>query len=90
MFDTKSISIATGRHYSVSREDVGIATILSIYFPLVLSVTFYPYHCTFQNLQMKRRIDLNREHNRSVYMLVRDDIPSGLASIATDVESSLL
>ena len=54
------------------------------------SVTFSPYHCSFQDLQTGRRIDLGREQGRGVYLLVWDDIPSGLASVATTAESSLL
>lgn len=39
---------------------------------------------------MGKRIGLGREHGGGVYMLVRDDIPSGLASVATNAELSLL
>ena len=39
---------------------------------------------------MERKIGLDCVYGRSVYMLVRDDIPRGLASIASIAESSLL
>ena len=53
-------------------------------------VTFFPFHCTFQDLQTERRIGLGRERGNGVYLLVRDDIPQGLVSVASTSESSSL
>ena len=69
---------------------VNLFSISAIVRQLYYSVTFFSYHCIFQDLQTERRIGLGREHGRDVYMLVQDDILHGLASIASTVESSLL
>ena len=51
-------------------------------------VTFFPFHCTFQDLQTERMIGLGRERGNGVYQLVSDDIPRGLAFMASTSESS--
>ena len=57
---------------------------------LLCCVTFFPFHCTFYDLQMGRRIGLGRERGHGVYLLLRDDIPRGLASMASTSEPSIL
>ena len=74
----------------VSKFPVNLLSISAITKQLNYCVTFFPFHCTFQDLQTGRRIDLGREQGTGVYMLVWDDIPHGLASVASTSESSSL
>ena len=69
---------------------MNLLSISTITRQLYYFVAFFSGHYTFQDLQTERRIDLDRKHGRGVYMLVRDDIPRGLASIASTAKSSLL
>ena len=69
---------------------VNLLSISAITRQLYCSAIFFPYHCTFQDLRTGRRIGFGREQGRGVYLLVQDDISSGLASVATTTESLLL
>ena len=69
---------------------VNLLSISAITRQLYYSITFFSFHCTFQDLQTRRRIGVGREHSCGVYMLVQDDVISGLASVASTVESSML
>ena len=53
-------------------------------------VTFFLFHCTFQDLQTRKRICLGRENGQGFYLLVKDEIPRGLASLASTVEPSII
>ena len=53
------------------------------------SVTFFPYHCTFQDLQTGKMIDLDGKRG-GLYVLVRDNVPKDLLSSISSPESSLL
>ena len=39
---------------------------------------------------MEKMIDLECEHGQGVYVLVKDELPRGLASLTSTVESSLI
>lgn len=69
---------------------VNLLSISAITCQLYYSVTFFPNHCTFQDLQTEIRIGFGREHGHGVYMLIQDNILSGLASVAATADSSLL
>ena len=66
---------------------VNLLSISAITKQLRYSITFFPFHCTFQDLQTGRKIGLDRERGNGVYQLVSDDIPRGLASVASTSES---
>ena len=57
---------------------------------LLCYATFFPFHCTFQDLQTEKRIDLSRERGQGVYTSVSDEIPRGLALLASTSEFSFL
>ena len=69
---------------------VNLLSISAITKQLRCYVTFFPFHCTFQDLQTGKRIGLDRERGNGVYQLVEDDITRGLASVASTSESSSL
>ena len=64
-----------------------ISTITKV---LYCSVTFFPFHCIFEDLQTERRIGLGREHGLGVYLLLRDDIPRRLVFVVSTLESSFI
>ena len=53
-------------------------------------MTFFPFHYPFLDLQTGKRIDLDREWGHSMYLLVRDEILQGLASLVSTFEPSIL
>ena len=53
-------------------------------------VSFFPFHCTFQDLQTVKRIDLGRKRRDGVYLLVRDEISRGLVALVFTLEQSVL
>ena len=57
---------------------VNLISISAITKTLFCSVSFYPYHCLFQDLQTGARIGLGRETGRGIYELVPDLPPTGL------------
>ena len=59
---------------------------------LFCCVTFFPFHCIFQDLRTGRRIGLGRETGQGVYELVSDEPSSGLQAlfVASSASSSLL
>ena len=65
---------------------LNLLSISTITKQLLCYVTFFPFLCTFQDLQMEKRINLDRERDRGVYLLVKDELPRGLASLASTVE----
>ena len=69
---------------------VNILSISAITKQLLCYVTFFPFHCTFQDLRTERRIGLDRDRGNGVYILASDDIPRGFASVASASESSIL
>ena len=70
---------------------VNLLSISAITKQLHCYVTFFPFHCTFQDLlQTGRRIGLDPERGNGVYLLVSDDIPLELASVASTSEPSSL
>ena len=69
---------------------VSLLSISAITEQLRCYVTFYPFHCTFQDLQTGRRIGLGLKRGNRVYLLVRDALPRGLAAVVSVAESSFL
>ena len=69
---------------------VNLLSISSITKHLNCFVTFFPFHCTFQDLQTGKRIGLGREKCQGVCLLVKDEIPRGFASLASTVEPSII
>ena len=69
---------------------VNLLSISAITKVLNCFVTFFSFHCIFQDLQTERRISLGREYRHGVYMLVRNEILHGLAFVVSTLESSLL
>ena len=48
---------------------------------LVYTVTFFPFHCIFQDLYIGWRIGLGRENGRGIYELVADEPSLGLQAL---------
>ena len=69
---------------------VNLLSISAITKLLLCYVTFFPFHRIFQDLRTERRIGLSRERGNNVYLLVSDDIPRELASLAFTSEPSSL
>ncbi|XP_078445042.1 uncharacterized protein LOC144714219 [Wolffia australiana] len=56
---------------------VNLLSISAITKSLFCSVSFFPYHCTFQDLRTGKRIGLGHETGRGIYELVSDLPPTG-------------
>ena len=69
---------------------VNLLSISSITKQLNCYVTFFLFHCTFQDLQTGKRIDLGHKKGQVVYLLVKDELPRGFASLTSTVEPSLI
>ena len=69
---------------------VNLLSISAITKQLLCYVTFFPFHCIFQDLRTRKKISLDRERDNGMYLLVSDDIPQGLASVASTFEPSFL
>ena len=58
---------------------------------LPYTVTFFPFHCIFQDLYTGRRIGLGRDNGRGIYELVADEPLSGLQALfVTSITTSSL
>ena len=49
---------------------INLLSISAIIKTLFYFVTFFPYHCVFQDLQIRKRIGLGREAGKGLYLLV--------------------
>ena len=74
----------------VSNFPINLLSISAITKTLFYFVTFYAYHCIFQNLQTWKRIGLSRKAGKGLYLLVWDEIPKRLLCSMSKVESSFL
>ena len=68
---------------------INILSISAIIKTLFCSVSFFPYHCTFEDLKMGKRIILGREIGRGLYELVLDHLPVGLSYLLSLTDSAL-
>ena len=68
---------------------VNLISISAITKTLFCSVSFYPYHCLFQDLRMGARIGLGRETGRGIYELVPDLPSTGLRCLLSQSDTSL-
>ena len=57
----------------VPRFPVNLLSISAITRALPCTVTFFPFHCIFQDLYTRRRIVLGRENGQGIYELVADE-----------------
>ena len=71
---------------------VNLLSISAITRALPCSVTFFPFHCIFEDLYTGRRIGLGRENERVIYELVADEPSSVLQAlfVNSNATSSLL
>ena len=71
---------------------VNLLSISVITRALPYTVTFFPFHCIFQDLYTGWRIVLGRENGRGIYELVADEPSSGLQAlfVTSTTTSSLL
>ena len=69
---------------------VNLLSISSITKHLNCFVTFFPFHCTFQDLQTGKRIGLGHDKGQGVYLLIKDEIPRGLASLTSTADQSII
>ena len=60
---------------------VNLLSISAITRALPCTVTFFPFHCIFQDLYTGRRIGLGRENGRGIYELVVDEPSSDLQAL---------
>ena len=69
---------------------VNLLSISVITTQLTCSVSFFPFHCIFQNLQTKKMIGLDRKRGDDMYLLVRDEISRRLVSLVSTSKPSVL
>ena len=71
---------------------VNLLSISAITRALPYTVTFFPFHCIFQDLYTGRRIGLGRENGWGIYELVADEPSLGLQAlfVTSTATSSLL
>ena len=74
----------------VSDFPVNLLSISAITTQLMCYVSFFLFHCTFQNLQTRKMIGLGRKRGDGMYLLVRDEIPCGLVAFMSTSELSVL
>ena len=98
-----SVSIANGPGCPVMRHGeanptsslqlsqflVNLLSINAIAKALFCSISFFPYHCIFHDLQMGKRISLGCETRRGLYELVPDRLPVGLSYLFSSTYSGL-
>ena len=71
---------------------VNLLSISAITRALPCTITFFPFHCIFQDLYTGRRIGLGCENGRGIYELIVDEPSSGLQAlfVTSTATSSLL
>ena len=67
---------------------VNLLSISAITTQLMCSSVLFPFHCTFQDLQMGKRIGLGRKRGDSMYLLVWDEISRRLMAFVSTSEPS--
>ena len=85
-------SLSLHRILYVPGFPINLLSISAITRALPCTVTFFPFHCIFQDLYTGRRIGLGRENWQGIYELVADDPSSALQAlfVTSSATSSLL
>jgi hypothetical protein len=84
---TLTPDITLDRVLLVPEFPVNLLSISKITKQLFCAVTFFPFHCVFQDLQTGRKIGTGHERGNDIYVLTRETVPPGLAAACTSVSS---
>jgi hypothetical protein len=80
-------NITLDRVLLVPEFPINLLSISKITKQLFCAVTFFPFHCVFQDLQTGRKIGTGHERGNDVYVLTKETVPQCLIAACTSTSS---